>query len=188
MTKTVDAKTLKQWLERGEAVLVDVREPGEHRAAHIDGAHLLPLGRVSSHALPNASGKKLVVHCLKGGRGSQACEKLLAENPTLEIYNLDGGINSWSGAGLPVKTSGSRLLPLDRQVQLTIGAFLLGGLCADVFHPSRLPAVYSLYRYWPDCRGPYRLLRHGARCCVHAMEPARRLKEEIANVEEHRTS
>lgn len=139
MTKTVDAKTLKQWLERGEALLVDVREPGEHRAAHIEGAHLLPLGRVSSHVLPNASGKKLVVHCAKGGRGSQACEKLLAENPKLEIYNLEGGINSWSGSGLPVTTSGSRLLPLDRQVQLTIGTFLLAATALTYFvHPAFL--------------------------------------------------
>lgn len=33
--QTIDAKTLKHWLHTGEAVLVDVREPGEHEAEHI---------------------------------------------------------------------------------------------------------------------------------------------------------
>ena len=38
--KSVEAKTLKAWLASGEAVLVDVREPGEHAAEHIAGAAL----------------------------------------------------------------------------------------------------------------------------------------------------
>src|SRR5665213_2362933 len=113
MAKAVDAKTLKQWLEQGEALLIDVREPAEYRAEHSEGANLLPLAQVSAALLPDVLGKKLVVHCLKGGRGSQACQKLLAENPSLEIYNLEGGISAWSTAGFPVKRSGSFLLPLD---------------------------------------------------------------------------
>jgi rhodanese-related sulfurtransferase len=125
MTKTVDANTLKQWLERGEAVLVDVRGPAEYKAEHIEGAHLLPLAKVRATSLPERTGKKLVIHCLKGGRGSQACEKLLAEDPSLEIYNLEGGMNAWGTAGYSVKGSGSFFLPLDRQVQLTIGICVL---------------------------------------------------------------
>lgn len=133
MTKAVDAKTLKRWLEQGEAVLIDVREPAEHRAEHIEGANLLPLAQVRAASLPGVPGKKLVVHCLKGGRGSQACEKLLTENPSLEIYNLEGGINAWSTAGFPVSRSGSFLLPLDRQVQLTIGICVMAATALAYF-------------------------------------------------------
>jgi rhodanese-related sulfurtransferase len=121
--KSVDAKTLKDWLRSGEAVLVDVREPGEHAAEHIAGAALLPLGRVHAHALP--PGRRVVVHCARGGRGAAACHALLAENPALEIYNLEGGIAAWRDAGYPVARSGRGLLPLDRQVQLTIGLCLI---------------------------------------------------------------
>jgi Rhodanese-like domain len=45
-TKTmqdVEATTLKVWLERGEALLIDVREPPEYAAEHIPDARLLPL-------------------------------------------------------------------------------------------------------------------------------------------------
>jgi rhodanese-related sulfurtransferase len=106
LEKLVDADTLKRWMERGEVTLVDVREPAEHRAEHIDGAVSVPLAGVCAASLPARAGKKLVVHCLKGGRGSKACEKLLAEDPMLEVYNLEGGINAWDAAGFPVLRSG----------------------------------------------------------------------------------
>ncbi len=131
--KTVDAKTLKQWLDNGEAVLVDVREPAENKAESIEGAALLPLSTISKASLPNYSGKKLVIHCRKGGRGGSACEKLLAEDPSLEIYNLEGGISAWADAGYSIKSSGKFFLPLDRQVQLTIGICVLTGSLLGYF-------------------------------------------------------
>ena len=45
-TKTmqdVEATTLKVWLERGEALLIDVREPSKYAPEHIRDAQLLPL-------------------------------------------------------------------------------------------------------------------------------------------------
>ncbi len=125
--KTIDTNTLKQWLANSDAVLVDVREPAEHNAENIQGAILLPLGSVSKSTLPDCAGKKLVIHCAKGGRGNSACEKLLSEDPTLDIYNLEGGIAAWRAAGLTVIGSGKTFLPLDRQVQLTIGLLLISG-------------------------------------------------------------
>ncbi len=123
--QTIDAATLKSWLEKGEAALIDVREPGEHAASSIPGAKLLPLSGISRQALSEFAGKKLVIHCQAGKRGGTACEKLLAEDPALEIYNLEGGIAAWIAAGNAVKTSGKCFLPLDRQVQLTVGLGLL---------------------------------------------------------------
>lgn len=125
--KTVDVAILKRWIDKGEAIVVDVREPAEHAAENIAGATLVPLATVSKKTLPDTKGKKLVVHCRSGKRGTSACEKLLAEDPDLEIYNLEGGISAWAGAGHAVETSGKFFLPLDRQVQLTIGLFVLAG-------------------------------------------------------------
>ena len=42
--KSIDAKTLKNWLEKGEATVIDVREPAEYTAENISGATLIPLG------------------------------------------------------------------------------------------------------------------------------------------------
>jgi len=118
----VSPSTLKQWLEEGRALLLDVREPAEHRALHIDGSSLMPLGQLDAARLP--AHKKLVVHCQKGARGAAACLRLLSQNPGLEIYNLAGGIEAWMACGMPVERAG-RMLPLDRQVQLVIGLLLL---------------------------------------------------------------
>ena len=137
--RTIDAYTLKSLLDKGEAVLVDVREPDEHGAQRIPGARLLPLGKLAKAELPDMSGKKLVLHCKAGKRGAAACEKLLAEAPEIELYNLEGGIDAWTQAGHEVKTSGKFFLPLDRQVQLTIGTgILLGVSLGYAVHPGFL--------------------------------------------------
>jgi rhodanese-related sulfurtransferase len=120
--KTVDPTTLRHWLEEGSAALVDVREPAEYRSRNIVQARPIPLGKIDAAQLPK--GKRIVVHCLKGGRGATACEKLAHQNPNLEVYNLTGGIDAWVAAGLPVRTAGFAL-PLDRQVQLTLGIALV---------------------------------------------------------------
>jgi hypothetical protein len=106
-------------------------------AENIKGATLLPLGNVSKSALPLCAGKKLVIHCRKGGRGGSACEKLLTEDPNLEIYNLEGGIEAWNAAGLTVVSSGKAFMPLDRQVQLTIGLLLMiGSVLGTMLSPA----------------------------------------------------
>ena len=39
----IDALTLKQWIDKGEVLVIDVREPAEYVAEHISGAKLMPL-------------------------------------------------------------------------------------------------------------------------------------------------
>lgn len=134
--KTVDANTLKKWVDSAQAIIVDVREPAEHKAENISGATLVPLGDISKSKLPNTEGKKLVLHCRSGKRSTSACEKLLAEDPGMEVYNLEGGISAWFDAGHEIKTSGKFFLPLDRQVQLTIGlGVLIGSALAYYINP-----------------------------------------------------
>ncbi len=130
---SVNVKTAKEWLDKGEAVIVDVREPSEYAAESIVGATLLPIGKVSKASLPDCRGKKLVLHCRRGGRGGRACEQLLAEDANLEIYNLEGGITAWAEAGLPIKSGAKKIFPLERQVQLTIGAGVLAGSLLGYF-------------------------------------------------------
>lgn len=124
--QTIDSVTVRKWLDEQQAVLVDVREPGEHRTCCIVDAHLSPLGSVALDGI-EIQNKKVVIHCQKGARGKTACEILASRHPELEIYNLDGGITGWQEAGLAVKKSDSKVLPLDRQVQLTIGSGVVAG-------------------------------------------------------------
>lgn len=122
---TISPQTLKQWLDNKEVLLIDVREPAEHKAESIPSAALIPLAKISKSVLPTYSNKKLVIHCRKGARGGTACEKLLGEDPTLDVYNLEGGMDAWKNAGFIIKSSGHCFLPLDQQVQLTVGVVVL---------------------------------------------------------------
>ena len=142
--KTVDSATLKRWLDNNEAVLIDVREPAENQAESIAGATLLPLADVAKQALPETSGKKLVIHCRSGKRGGDACKKLLAEDPNLEIYNLEGGISAWTEGGYNVQKSKGFFLPLDQQVQLTIGLCVLTGSLLTYF-VNPLFAIFTAF-------------------------------------------
>lgn len=104
--KSIDPVTAKLWLDNDEAVMIDVREPGEYKAAHIAGTTLIPLATLRHDLLPELGNKKLIVHCMFGKRGSTACEILAMDNPAYEIYNLEGGLTAWENAGLKVVRSG----------------------------------------------------------------------------------
>lgn len=136
--KTITASELKKRLDKNEVILIDVREPAEYRNECIDGACLIPLGEINVEKLPSTE-RPIVIHCGSGKRSSDACIKLLAANPSLDISSLDGGITAWKQAGYNVKKSGSNIIPLDRQTQIAIGsiAFLgtiLGAFVNSVFY------------------------------------------------------
>lgn len=134
--KTINADILKKWIASDEVMLVDVREPAEHSAEKIDGAILVPLGSFNKSKIPNTSDKKLVIMCRTGKRSLNACQKLVAEDKDLEVYNLEGGITAWASAGNEIAKSLKFFLPLDQQVQLTIGlGVFLGSILAYFVNP-----------------------------------------------------
>lgn len=100
--QTMDVTTLKQALDANQVVVFDVREPEEYADAHILGTILMPLGTLCYDKMPLESGKKIVIHCRSGKRSYAACERLLQKYPSLEVYNLEGGILAWMELGYPV--------------------------------------------------------------------------------------
>ena len=93
--KSIDIQTMRQWQASGEAILVDVREPAEHAEASIPGAVLIPMAQVNKAALTALGGNKWALHCRSGGRSRRVCEQLLADDASLDVYNLEGGISAW---------------------------------------------------------------------------------------------
>lgn len=124
----VEAAVLRGWIDRGEAVLVDVREPGEHAAERIAGSRLVPLSELDPRDVPQPEGRKLVLYCRSGNRSSQAGRRLLAAGFT-EVHQLRGGLLAWREAGCALEAdSARRRLPdLMRQVQMTAGSLVLLG-------------------------------------------------------------
>jgi rhodanese-related sulfurtransferase len=131
--KNVTAQEAKQWLDNGEATIIDVREPAEFATKHIKGATLLPLGKITADDLPETN-KKIIIYCQKGSRGNSACVKITDQDNSAVIYNLEGGIEAWQAAGNSVKEGKGKVLPLDRQVQITIGSLALAGSLSGYFY------------------------------------------------------
>src|SRR5438105_9358879 len=133
-TKTmqdVEATTLRVWLERGEALLIDVREPPEYAAEHIPGARLLPLSTFDPTRVPQEAGKKVVLHCVMGMRSAQAGQKLLDAGYTT-VYNFRGGVQAWKEAGYATASGQRTPLSLPRQVQIVSGSLVLLGTLLGV--------------------------------------------------------
>ncbi len=118
---------LKSLLASGTCCLVDVREPVEHAEAHIVGARLIPLGQLEQRVAEIDRSRPVVVMCHAGKRGAEAQAKL-AKLGITGVRNLDGGIQGWKSAGLPITESDRKILPLMRQVQITIGLGVLTGV------------------------------------------------------------
>lgn len=95
----VDIATLQTWLDRGDAVLIDVRDADAYASEHIPAAVNIPLGDLQADALPAHAGKKLVVHCGGGTRAGKAAAKLLAEDASLPVYVFKAGMRGWRAAG-----------------------------------------------------------------------------------------
>ena len=125
--QTINSVDAEQLLANNEAVLIDVREPAEHRQANITQAHLKPLSNLNLDGIDTAN-KKVIIHCQKGMRGQKACQTLVEQHPDTAFYNLEGGIIAWETAGMAINKTKSAFLPLDRQVQLTIGTGVLTGV------------------------------------------------------------
>jgi adenylyltransferase/sulfurtransferase len=81
---------------RGEAhVLVDVREPHEHRIARFEDALLIPLRTLPQRVQELDRDRLIVLHCHIGARSMAALEFLKAQGFT-RLKNLKGGIDAWS--------------------------------------------------------------------------------------------
>ena len=85
------------------AVIVDVREPDEWAAGHIPGAILIPLGELPSRLGDVPPNRPIVVVCRSGNRSAQGRDILLGAG-FRAVTSLDGGMNDWAAAGMPIET------------------------------------------------------------------------------------
>ena len=126
---------LQRRMQSGEAILIDIREPGEYAREHIRGARLVPAGSIDAHDFEAETGKVAVFTCRSGNRTALNAARLLAKG-FRETYVLDGGLDGWKKAGLPVHIDSSAPLELQRQVQIAAGSMaLLGAVLAWTVSP-----------------------------------------------------
>lgn len=126
MTAFIDAATLKRRLDDGTALLIDIREADEFARERIPGARHMPLSAWERHDIAAGPGTLVVLTCRSGDRAGSHAPRLLARCPT-ETSVLDGGIEAWKRAGLPVTRDARAPLELLRQVQIAVGGMILTG-------------------------------------------------------------
>jgi sulfur-carrier protein adenylyltransferase/sulfurtransferase len=99
----LSAKEASERVSRGELKIVDVRENWEYARDHIPNAKLTPLGQIISRPQEVITSDDVVFVCEVGQRSAVAAE-MAAALGMHNVFNLEGGMQAWRTAGLPVET------------------------------------------------------------------------------------
>lgn len=87
--------------ENPKLLVVDVRQPGEWSAGHIDGALHISGGELPSRIKEVSQDRPVATICGSGYRSSVSAS-LLLQHGHPDVTNVLGGMSAWKAAGLPV--------------------------------------------------------------------------------------
>jgi rhodanese-related sulfurtransferase len=94
-------------MNREKAVVIDVSEPDEYAAAHINNARNIPLAKLeTSKDVPTNKTVPLLLVCASGKRASSAAD-VLRKRGHAQVHVIAGGLAGWRAASLPVAGGGS---------------------------------------------------------------------------------
>jgi rhodanese-related sulfurtransferase len=130
--QTISPKRTAELVREG-AVLIDIRETDEHARERIPGARHHPLSRIDRNAKLGEGDGVLIFHCRSGARTHDNAARLAAAAPIRTTYILDGGIEAWKKANLPVALDRSQPIDVMRQVQIAAGSLVLLGVIFGAF-------------------------------------------------------
>lgn len=111
----------------GGAVLVDIRERDEFARRHIRDAISRPISDFEAAHLRIDPARDVIFTCRTGMRTAANCARLEA-SVAGEAYVLEGGVDGWAAAGLPVVEDRKAPLEIMRQVQIVAGSLVLAGV------------------------------------------------------------
>jgi rhodanese-related sulfurtransferase len=134
---TIDPIRAKALLAEG-AILIDIRELDEFARERVPGAHHRPLSRLST--LESEGAKAVIFHCRSGNRTLTHARRL-ATAADCEAYILEGGLDAWKKAGLPVARDARQPIEIMRQVQIAAGTLVVLGVVLGTWVA---PGFYAL--------------------------------------------
>jgi rhodanese-related sulfurtransferase len=121
------------------ATLIDIRSADEYAHKHITGAVSKPLDGLQGQTLNDGV---IIFSCLGGVRTEQNAPLLKnCASGCQEVYLLNGGLNAWEKAGLPITQNAKVSLDIMRQVQIAAGTLILIGV---ILGAVVSPAFYGL--------------------------------------------
>ena len=100
----VTPQRTRELLERGEALVVDVREPYERDAGHIEGSRHIELERLASQAPTLPRDRPIVFQCRLGARSALAARAFRSAG--YDAWSMHGGVQLWHDLGLPLGGGG----------------------------------------------------------------------------------
>lgn len=86
-----------------DAIVVDLRPVADFKRGHILNALSIPLAKLDERAseLSKSKDRPVILYCALGGSAVQGADQLRKAG-FAEVYPLQGGLNNWMGASLPV--------------------------------------------------------------------------------------
>ena len=127
----MSAGALRQRLDSGDAVVVDVRTTGEFASGHIARSINVPMDEIEARLEDIPTGGKVVLVCQTGQRSKMTYDRL--KGRVDQVVCLDGGIDSWRRSGQPVVRSLRRRVALDRQAQIGASVLVLASVALGTF-------------------------------------------------------
>lgn len=95
-TDITPAELAAKLSEGADIVLIDVREPYEWTAGHLDNATHIPLGQLPQRLAEIPKDRDVVMICRSGGRSAHAQEHLIRQHDYTRVKNLVGGMQRWA--------------------------------------------------------------------------------------------
>ena len=135
--ETITPQAARVLLEQG-ALLVDIRDADEFARERIPGACRIPVTALAgAPQLHQADGRVVLFHCRSGMRTAGQAAALASAMPDgCRACIVEGGLDAWKRAGLPVTADAGAPLELMRQVQIAAGSLvLLGSVLAATVTP-----------------------------------------------------
>jgi rhodanese-related sulfurtransferase len=102
--KAISPQKLTFMVNREDALVVDIRNKAEFDKGHITDALHLGLDKIQKKdfaALENKQSTPIIVVC-NAGMSAGGASNTLSKNGFTQVSLLQGGMNAWATAGLPV--------------------------------------------------------------------------------------
>src|SRR5579871_4697812 len=107
-TERLGAPVVAEELSGADApFLLDVRNPREWAAKHIDGSVNIPLNHLQERMAEIPRDRRIAVHCAGGYRSSIAAS-ILHQHGITRLIEMAGGLAAWDSAQLPVVAAASQ--------------------------------------------------------------------------------